>query len=147
MFGFCRHCLNVSHYEGISLFCGIGERNREAEELYREMQAAGVLNNTVLIFGQMNEPPGARFRVPHAALTMAEYFCDDAQQDVLLLMDNIFRFIQAGQEVSGLMGRLPSRVGDQPTLGTELSQLQEHISKKFTEICESSVDWTTKPQI
>lgn len=122
----------VSHYEGISLFCGIGERNREAEELYREMQAAGVLNNTVLIFGQMNEPPGARFRVPHAALTMAEYFRDDAQQDVLLLMDNIFRFIQAGQEVSGLMGRLPSRVGYQPTLGTELSQLQERISNTAT---------------
>jgi F-type H+-transporting ATPase subunit beta len=122
----------VSHHEGISLFCGIGERNREAEELYREMQSAGVLNNTVLVFGQMNEPPGARFRVPHAALTMAEYFRDDAQQDVLLLMDNIFRFIQAGQEVSGLMGRLPSRVGYQPTLGTELSELQERISNTAT---------------
>ncbi len=122
----------VSHHEGISLFCGMGERNREAEELYREMQAAGVLKNTVLVFGQMNEPPGARFRVPHAALTMAEYFRDDAQQDVLLLMDNIFRFIQAGQEVSGLMGRLPSRVGYQPTLGTELSELQERISNTAT---------------
>jgi F-type H+-transporting ATPase subunit beta len=117
----------VSHHEGISLFCGIGERNREAEELYRDMKEAGVLDNTVLIFGQMNEPPGARFRVGHAALTMAEYFRDDAQQDVLLLMDNIFRFIQAGQEVSGLMGRLPSRVGYQPTLGTELSELEERI--------------------
>jgi F-type H+-transporting ATPase subunit beta len=122
----------VSHHEGISLFCGIGERNREAEELYREMQEAGVLKNTVLVFGQMNEPPGARFRVPHAALTMAEYFRDDAQQDVLLLMDNIFRFIQAGQEVSGLMGRLPSRVGYQPTLGTELSELEERISNTAT---------------
>jgi F-type H+-transporting ATPase subunit beta len=122
----------VSHHEGISLFCGIGERNREAEELYREMADAGVLKNTVLVFGQMNEPPGARFRVPHAALTMAEYFRDDAQQDVLLLMDNIFRFIQAGQEVSGLMGRLPSRVGYQPTLGTELSELQERISNTAT---------------
>lgn len=122
----------VSHHEGISLFCGVGERNREAEELYRDMKEAEVLDNTVLVFGQMNEPPGARFRVPHAALTMAEYFRDDAKQDVLLLMDNIFRFIQAGQEVSGLMGRLPSRVGYQPTLGTELSELQERISNTET---------------
>jgi len=118
----------VTHHEGISLFCGVGERNREAEEMYRDMQEAGVLENTVLVFGQMDEPPGARFRVPHAALTMAEYFRDEAKQDVLLLMDNIFRFIQAGQEVSGLLGRLPSRVGYQPTLGTELSELQERIS-------------------
>ncbi|MDY7015268.1 MAG: F0F1 ATP synthase subunit beta [Cyanobacteriota bacterium] len=122
----------VSKHEGIGLFCGIGERNREAEELYREMQAAGVANKAIAIFGQMNEPPGARFRVGHAALTMAEYFRDDAQQDVLLLIDNIFRFIQAGQEVSGLMGRLPSRVGYQPTLGTELSELQERISNTAT---------------
>ncbi|MGC9526237.1 MAG: F0F1 ATP synthase subunit beta [Limnospira sp.] len=122
----------VTHHEGISLFCGIGERNREAEELYRDMEEAGVLQNTILVFAQMNEPPGARFRVPHAALTMAEYFRDDARQDVLLLMDNIFRFIQAGQEVSGLMGRLPSRVGYQPTLGTELSELQERISNTAT---------------
>lgn len=118
----------VSQHSGISLFCGIGERNREAEELYREMQDAGVLNNTVLMFGQMNEPPGARFRVGHAAMTMAEYFRDDARQDVLLLIDNIFRFIQAGQEVSGLMGQLPSRVGYQPTLSTELAELEERIS-------------------
>lgn len=118
----------VSHYEGVSLFCGIGERSREAEELYREMADAGVLENTVMIFGQMNEPPGARFRVGHAAMTMAEYFRDDARQDVLLLIDNIFRFIQAGSEVSGLMGQLPSRVGYQPTLATELSALQERIS-------------------
>ena len=118
----------VSQHEGISLFCGIGERNREAEELYQEMQEAGVLNNTVMLFGQMNEPPGARFRVGHAALTMAEYFRDDARRDVLLLIDNVFRFIQAGQEVSGLMGRLPSRVGYQPTLGTELSQFEERIT-------------------
>ncbi|WP_017660436.1 F0F1 ATP synthase subunit beta [Baaleninema simplex] len=122
----------VAHHEGISLFCGVGERNREAEELYREMQEAGVLERTVLVFGQMNEPPGARFRVPHAALTMAEYFRDDAKRDVLLLMDNVFRFVQAGQEVSGLMGRLPSRVGYQPTLGTELSELQERISNTAT---------------
>ena len=118
----------VSQHSGISLFCGIGERNREAEELYREMESAGVLDNTVLMFGQMNEPPGARFRVGHAALTMAEYFRDDARQDVLLLIDNIFRFIQAGQEVSGLMGQLPSRVGYQPTLSTELAELEERIS-------------------
>lgn len=117
----------VGQYEGVSLFCGIGERSREAEELYREMQEAGVLDNTVMLFGQMNEPPGARFRVGHAALTMAEYFRDDARQDVLLLIDNIFRFIQAGSEVSGLMGQIPSRVGYQPTLATELAELQERI--------------------
>ncbi len=117
----------VGQYEGVSLFCGIGERSREAEELYREMKEAGVLDNTVMIFGQMNEPPGARFRVGHAALTMAEYFRDNAQQDVLLLIDNIFRFIQAGSEVSGLMGQIPSRVGYQPTLATELAELQERI--------------------
>ncbi|TVP65544.1 MAG: F0F1 ATP synthase subunit beta [Leptolyngbya sp. LCM1.Bin17] len=122
----------VSQHQGISLFCGIGERSREAEELYHEMQAAGVLDQTVMVFGQMNEPPGARFRVGHAALTMAEYFRDDAHQDVLLLIDNIFRFIQAGQEVSGLMGELPSRVGYQPTLATELAGLEERISSTST---------------
>ncbi len=122
----------VSQHQGISLFCGIGERSREAEELYREMQAAGVLDHTVMVFGQMNEPPGARFRVGHAALTMAEYFRDDSHQDVLLLIDNIFRFIQAGQEVSGLMGELPSRVGYQPTLATELAALEERISSTTT---------------
>jgi F-type H+-transporting ATPase subunit beta len=117
----------VGQHEGVSLFCGIGERSREGEELYREMKEAGVLENTVMIFGQMNEPPGARFRVGHAALTMAEYFRDDAKQDVLFLIDNIFRFIQAGMEVSGLMGQLPSRLGYQPTLGTELAELEERI--------------------
>jgi F-type H+-transporting ATPase subunit beta len=117
----------VSQHEGVSLFCGIGERCREGEELYRELQTAGELENTVLVFGQMNDPPGARFRVGHAALTMAEYFRDDAKQDVLLLIDNIFRFIQAGAEVSGLMGQLPSRLGYQPTLGTELAALEERI--------------------
>ena len=106
----------IGHHSGVSVFCGIGERCREGEELYREIQAAGVLDKTVLVFGQMNEPPGSRFRVGHAALTMAEYFRDDARQDVLLLIDNIFRFIQAGSEVSGLMGQLPSRLGYQPTL-------------------------------
>jgi F-type H+-transporting ATPase subunit beta len=118
----------VAHYEGISLFCGIGERCREAEELYREMQTAKVLDRTVLVFGQMNEPPGVRFRVGHAAMTVAEYFRDDREQDVLLLIDNIFRFIQAGSEVSGLMGRIPSRVGYQPTLASELAGLEERIS-------------------
>lgn len=117
----------VTQHEGVSLFCGIGERCREAEELYQEMKKAGVLDNTVMIFGQMNEPPGARFRVGHAALTMAEYFRDEDNQDVLLLIDNIFRFIQAGSEVSGLMGNLPSRVGYQPTLATELAELEERI--------------------
>ncbi|SEG88722.1 F-type H+-transporting ATPase subunit beta [Marinobacterium lutimaris] len=118
----------IGHHEGISIFCGIGERCREGEELYREMKAAGVLPNMVMIFGQMNEPPGSRFRVGHAALTMAEYFRDDEHRDVLLLVDNIFRFIQAGMEVSGLMGQMPSRLGYQPTLGTELSQLEERIA-------------------
>jgi F-type H+-transporting ATPase subunit beta len=97
----------VGEQEGVSIFCGIGERCREGEELYRDMKEAGVLDNMVMVFGQMNEPPGARFRVGHAALTMAEYFRDDEHRDVLLLIDNIFRFIQAGMEVSGLMGQMP----------------------------------------
>lgn len=118
----------VGEHAGVSIFCGIGERCREGEELYRDMRAAGVLKDMVMVFGQMNEPPGARFRVGHAALTMAEYFRDDEHRDVLLLMDNIFRFIQAGMEVSGLMGQMPSRLGYQPTLGTELSQLEERIA-------------------
>lgn len=118
----------VGQQEGVSIFCGIGERCREGEELYREMSAAGVLPNMVMVFGQMNEPPGARFRVGHAALTMAEYFRDDEHRDVLLLIDNIFRFIQAGMEVSGLMGQMPSRLGYQPTMGTELSGLEERIA-------------------
>jgi F-type H+-transporting ATPase subunit beta len=122
----------VGRHEGISIFCGIGERCREGEELYREMKEAGVLDSTVMVFGQMNEPPGCRFRVGHAALTIAEYFRDDARQDVLLLIDNIFRFIQAGSEVSGLMGQLPSRLGYQPTLGTELAELEERICNTAT---------------
>jgi F-type H+-transporting ATPase subunit beta len=117
----------ASHYQGVSIFCGIGERSREGEELYREMREMGVLDHTVMIFGQMNEPPGVRFRVGHAALTIAEYFRDVANKDVLLMIDNIFRFIQAGSEVSGLMGNLPSRVGYQPTLATELAELEERI--------------------
>jgi F-type H+-transporting ATPase subunit beta len=115
-------------HEGVSLFCGIGERNREAEELYREMREAGVLDETVLMFGQMNTPPGVRFRVGHAAMRMAEYFRDETHRDVLVLIDNVFRFVQAGAEVSGLMGHLPSRVGYQPTLATELAELQERIA-------------------
>ena len=122
----------VGKQKGVSIFCGIGERCREGEELYREMKAAGVLPNMVMIFGQMNEPPGARFRVGHAALTMAEYFRDDEHRDVLLLIDNIFRFIQAGSEVSGLMGQMPSRLGYQPTMGTELSGLEERIANTDT---------------
>ncbi len=118
----------IGHQKGISIFCGIGERCREGEELYRDMKAAGVLPNMVMVFGQMNEPPGSRFRVGQAALTMAEYFRDDEHRDVLLLIDNIFRFIQAGMEVSGLMGQMPSRLGYQPTLGTELSRLEERIA-------------------
>ncbi len=122
----------VGQHAGVSIFCGIGERCREGEELYREMKAAGVLDNMVMVFGQMDEPPGARFRVGHAALTMAEYFRDDENRDVLLLMDNIFRFIQAGMEVSGLMGQMPARLGYQPTMGTELSQLEERIANTDT---------------
>ena len=118
----------VQEYEGVSLFCGIGERSREAEELYREIGDAGVRDKTVMLFGQMNEAPGVRFLIGKTALTMAEYFRDDKKQDVLLLIDNVFRFVQAGSEVSGLMGRMPSRVGYQPTLATELASLQERIT-------------------
>src|SRR6202451_678082 len=115
----------IGHQEGVSIFCGIGERCREGEELYHDMKEAGVLPNMVMIFGQMNEPPGSRFRVGHAALTMAEYFRDDEHRDVLLLIDNIFRFIQAGSEVSGLMGQMPSQLAYPPTMSTELSALEE----------------------
>lgn len=120
------HNLAGAH-QGTSIFCGIGERCREGEELYREMKEVGVLEKAVLVFGQMNESPGARFRVGHAALTMAEYFRDDLRQNVLLLIDNVFRFIQAGTEVSGLMGQIPSRLGYQSTLGSELAELEERI--------------------
>lgn len=122
----------VGHHNGVSMFCGIGERCREGQELYHDMKKADVLKNMVMMFGQMNEPPGARFRVGHAALTMAEYFRDDEHRDVLLLVDNIFRFIQAGMEVSGLMGQMPSRLGYQPTMGTELSKLEERIANTDT---------------
>jgi len=118
----------AERYQGVSLFCGIGERVREAEETYRAMQDFGVLDKTVLVYGQMDEPPGARFRVGHAALSVAEYFRDVVKRDVLLLIDNVFRFVQSGTEVSGLMGRIPSRVGYQPTLATELAELEERIA-------------------
>ena len=118
----------VKAYQGVSIFCGIGERCREGEELYREMAESGVLPHMLMVFGQMNELPGCRFRVGHAALTMAEYFRDEQHKDVLFLVDNIFRFIQAGSEVSAMMGNLPSRMGYQPTMSTELAALEERIS-------------------
>jgi F-type H+-transporting ATPase subunit beta len=118
----------VEKHGGISLFAGIGERSREGNELWREMDNAGILNKTILVFGQMNEAPGARFRLWLTALTMAEYFRDVKGKDVLLLIDNIFRLVQAGSEGSGLMGRMPSRVGYQPTLATELAELEERIT-------------------
>ena len=117
----------VERYQGISVFAGVGERCREGHEMLLDMRGSGVLPRTVLVYGQMNEPPGARWRVPLTALTVAEYFRDERQQNVLLLMDNVFRFVQAGAEVSGLLGRLPSRVGYQPTLATEVAALQERI--------------------
>jgi len=120
---------NVAQFhEGRSVFCGIGERSREGEELYREIRDVDVLDKAVLVFGQMNEQPGARFRVGHTALTVAEYLRDSRKQNVLFLVDNVFRFIQAGAEVSGLLGRIPSRVGYQPTLGSELAEFQERIA-------------------
>ena len=122
----------IGRQEGVSIFCGIGECCREGEELDHAMKETGVLPNMVMVFGQMNELPGARFRVGHAALTMAEYFRDDEHRDVLLLIDNIFRFIQAGSKVSGLMGQMPSRLGYQPTMGTELSGLEERIANTDT---------------
>jgi len=118
----------VEKYRGISVFAGIGERSREGHELLTEMQGSGVLARTVLVYGQMNEPPGARWRVPLTALTIAEYFRDQKHQNVLLLMDNVFRFVQAGAEISSLLGRLPSRVGYQPTLASEVASLQERIA-------------------
>jgi F-type H+/Na+-transporting ATPase subunit beta len=115
-------------YEGTSVFAGVGERTREGNDLYLEMEEAGVLPNTGMVFGQMNEPPGARFRVALTGVTMAEYFREELGQDVLFFVDNIFRFVQSGNEVSALMGRMPSEVGYQPTLGTEMGALQERIT-------------------
>jgi len=113
---------------GLSVFTGVGERTREGNDLYNEMKESGVLANTALVYGQMNEPPGARMRVALSGLTMAEYFRDEERQDVLLFIDNIFRFTQAGSEVSALLGRMPSAVGYQPTLATEMGDLQERIT-------------------
>jgi F-type H+-transporting ATPase subunit beta len=118
----------VKSYQGISVFAGVGERSREGHELLTEMRQSGVIDRSVLVYGQMNEPPGARWRVGLTALTIAEYFRDQKRQNVLLLMDNVFRFVQAGSEVSGLLGRLPSRVGYQPTLATEVADLHERIA-------------------
>ncbi len=118
----------AKEHGGISVFSGVGERTREGNDLYCEMKESGVINNTALVYGQMNEPPGARMRVALSGLTMAEYFRDTEGQDVLLFIDNIFRFTQAGSEVSALLGRLPSAVGYQPTLATEMGALQERIT-------------------
>ena len=115
-------------YKGISVFAGVGERSREGHELLLDMHDSGMLSNSALVFGQMNEPSGARWRTPLTALTIAEYFRDEQQRNVLLLMDNVFRFVQAGAEVSGLLGRLPSRVGYQPTLASEVAAVQERIA-------------------
>jgi F-type H+/Na+-transporting ATPase subunit beta len=118
----------AKHHGGYSVFAGVGERTREGNDLWVEMKQSGVLDKTALVFGQMNEPPGARQRVGLTALTMAEYFRDEEGKDVLLFIDNIFRFVQAGSEVSALLGRMPSAVGYQPTLGTEMGELQERIA-------------------
>ena len=118
----------ATEHGGYSIFTGVGERSREGNDLWTEMKESGVLEKTALVFGQMNEPPGARMRVAETGLTMAEYFRDRERQDVLLFIDNIFRFVQAGSEVSSLLGRMPSAVGYQPTLATDLGQLQERIA-------------------
>jgi F-type H+/Na+-transporting ATPase subunit beta len=118
----------AEEHGGLSAFCGVGERSREGNDLWLEMTESGVIDKTILVFGQMNEPPGARMRVALSGLTMAEYFRDQGGQDVLLFIDNIFRFVQAGSEVSALLGRMPSQVGYQPTLETEMGQLQERIT-------------------
>lgn len=118
----------AAEHGGYSVFAGVGERTREGNDLYREMTESGVLKNTTMVFGQMNEPPGARLRVALTALTMAEYFRDQEKKDILLFVDNVFRFTQAGSEVSALLGRIPSAVGYQPTLATEMGSLQERIT-------------------
>ncbi|UCE23755.1 MAG: F0F1 ATP synthase subunit beta [Candidatus Zixiibacteriota bacterium] len=118
----------ATEHGGYSVFCGVGERTREGNDLWLEMTESGVISKTAMVFGQMNEPPGARLRVGLSGLTMAEYFRDEENQDVLLFIDNIFRFVQAGSEVSALLGRMPSAVGYQPTLGSEMGDLQERIT-------------------
>ena len=118
----------ATEHGGYSIFTGVGERTREGNDLWREMAESGVLSKTALVFGQMNEPPGARMRVALTGLTMAEYFRDVKKQNVLLFIDNIFRYVQAGSEISALMGRMPSAVGYQPTLADEVGALQERIA-------------------
>ncbi len=129
----------AKEHGGLSVFTGVGERSREGNDLYYEMMESGVIKNTALVFGQMNEPPGARMRVALTGLTMAEYFRDQGQ-DVLLFIDNIFRFSQAGSEVSALLGRIPSAVGYQPTLATEMGALQRenHINYSWINYISSS---------
>lgn len=119
---------SISLHQGISLFAGVGERIREGHELYEQMKESGVIDKTIIVFGQMNESPGIRYAAPLTALTMGEYFRDEEHKDVLLLVDNIYRFIQAGQEISTMLGRIPSRVGYQPTLSSEIAQLEERIA-------------------
>ncbi|MDR1425814.1 MAG: F0F1 ATP synthase subunit beta [Rickettsiales bacterium] len=116
------------NYDGVSIFCGVGERSREGNDLYHEMKNVGVLDKTIMFFGQMNEPSGIRYRIAYSAITTAEYFRDEKKQNVLLLIDNIFRFVQAGNEISGLLGRLPSHVGYQPTLASDIAELEERIA-------------------
>ena len=118
----------ATEHGGYSIFTGVGERSREGNDLWHEMTDSGVIKKTALVFGQMNEPPGSRMRVAQTGLTMAEYFRDKEHQDVLLFIDNIFRFVQAGSEVSALLGRMPSAVGYQPTLANEMGALQERIA-------------------
>ena len=118
----------TDHHDGVAVFAGVGERTREGNDLWLEMQQTGVIGRTVLVFGQMNEAPGCRFRVALSALTMAEYFRDVEHRDVMFLVDNVFRYVQAGSEVSGLLGRLPSEVGYQPTLADDLAALEERIA-------------------
>ncbi len=118
----------IEEHEGVALFTGVGERSREGNDLWLELQRSGVLESTILVFGQMKEPPGARLRVPFTALTMAEYFRDEEAREALIFIDNIFRYVQAGSEVSALLGRLPSAVGYQPTMDTEMGELQERIT-------------------
>jgi len=125
----------ASEHGGYSVFAGVGERTREGNDLYHEMKGSGVLNKTALVFGQMNEPPGARARVALTGLTLAEYFRDTEAKDVLLFIDNIFRFTQAGSEVSALLGRIPSATGYQPTLATEMGELQERITSSRRSMC------------
>src|SRR5260370_4714985 len=139
-------------HEGLSAFCGVGERSREGNDLWLEMKESGVIDKTMLVFGQMNEPPGARLRVALSGLTMAEYFREQGGQDVLLFIDNIFRFVQAGSEGSALLGRMPSAVGYHPTLATAMGQLQERITSTRTRsvtsvpaIYQPADDLTTPP--